>query len=314
MSDDPDLRELGQPFDRVPGRAMSPAFRQRLAATLANDTPTGGVRPRTPGTGWWWVAVGTGFAAVVAVGLGQGMPGFGVAGSRSPLAPAVAMKRGRPVLLDAQPWDILIYPQLLDPGHYLVALRYDGSQPMAAPPLTFSWGRHRAHELLPSKVQLQRRRLYPVAVIEDLTYSQALLQAPIKIVWTADHTPHRTAVTLRRGSMAPVSHALLYTGQTQWWQMSYAAETIHVGPGALPKAVVRLQYRGPGTFGKYVEYSLEAPRVRQFGTIGDSPTRPTRVLRDQVPVVAGHPAQMVFQVKWAGHTQRIVLKPRAPGH
>ncbi len=289
---------------------LSPGEKQQLQQAIWDRSPHVRARPRGHG---WWVAVGTGFAAILAVGIGHWVIGLGHSSQATgePSSPAIAMKHDRPILIDARPWDILIYPRLLDPGHYRVALRYDGNRTIAAPRLMFSWGRHHAHDLLPSTIGLNRSQFYTVAVIGNVTYSSTLIHEPLKILWMTGHTRHQTAVNLGRGRAVPVTDTFFYTGRTKKWRISYAAETIHVGNRTVPKAVIRLQYRGPGTFGKYVEYSLQAPSIRRFPTVDDTSSSPTtRVLRDQVPVVLGHPARMVLEVKWAGHRQRIVLKPQ----
>lgn len=65
-----------------------PPFRPRRAQTRLHDTPQRPSRARTPRQAWWWVAVSTGFAAVLAVGLSHWVTGSGnrsLAGGSPPI-------------------------------------------------------------------------------------------------------------------------------------------------------------------------------------------------------------------------------------
>lgn len=70
MSEHKDSPDLGRLFDRLPGRNMSGCFRQRMVAILATDESSRRSRSRITHYGWW-IAVITGFIAMLAVGLGH---------------------------------------------------------------------------------------------------------------------------------------------------------------------------------------------------------------------------------------------------
>lgn len=71
-------RELQTRAPRHWDDAAAPAFRFRAHQAPSNETGKPQTMPRMPGHGWWWwVAVGTGFAAVLAAGLDNVMTGSG---------------------------------------------------------------------------------------------------------------------------------------------------------------------------------------------------------------------------------------------
>lgn len=74
--------------------------------------------------------------------------------------------------------------------------------------------------LLVSNVILRRSLPDPAAVIEGVTYSTALVRAPLKIVWTEHYARHQTTVDLDRGTLAPVTRRQMHTGHTNWWRVT----------------------------------------------------------------------------------------------
>lgn len=105
----------------------------------------------------------------------------------------------------------------------------------------------------------------------------------------------------------------LYTGETRTWRVGYAQETIPGDPLKIPSGLVRIIYRGPGAIGQYVAYPLGRPVLRGgYPELMSAPI-PSRTVRQYVrPWVSGKPLQVVIQIQWRGHQQRVVLTRRTP--